>query len=500
MPHTRPAQVESSAPDVEFYPNHPDGGRGMLAIYKMVVKHFTHKTLDWQQLDELSGHRPQRKVWTVRSLTALANDYGLSVRHIEPFNYRRLASEGKEYLYELYDNEEVEWYAQHSNLGALGVFLTTFLATVRPHTQQASLNDIDDMLAEGRLVSVTLDGQILEGVTGNAYHAVLLLAQEGDNYVAHDPGPPGQAFRRIPRDLLWQAMGAEQNLAEVTGFMLRKAGMRLDQYVVREKPTLSRAYATGLIDSGKVTVNAAPSKPGYKLRDKDVVAIDYDESSQPAVPEIDLPVLYEDDDCIVINKPAGVLTHNKGVRYIEATVASFVRSRIKHMEGERAGIVHRLDRGTSGVIIAAKTPEALAFLQRQFHDRAVAKTYAAIVPGVMEPSEAIIDLPIERNPKAPATFRVGANGKVAQTYYRQVKAGNGFSLLELQPKTGRTHQLRVHLASQHHPIVGDELYGGMSADRLFLHAAKLEITLPNGQRRSFEAQTPPEFEEYLGTR
>lgn len=484
----------NQTPDVPFFANHPDGGRSMLAVYKMVVDHFTHKVLDWEELDLLSGHRPQRKVWTVRALTLLANDFGLGIKHYEPFNYRRLASEGKDYLYELYDNEEVEWYAEHSNLQALGVYLTTFLATVRPLTQQAELKDIDALLTEGRLVSVTLDGRILNGDLGNAYHAVLVIGREGDEYIVHDPGLPAQANRRIWREQLWEAMGGEENMSEVTGFMLRKAGLRLDQYVVREKPSLSRGYAVALIDGGKVTVNGQPSKPGYKLRDADAINIDYDEANQPEVPDIQLQVLYEDADCIVIDKPAGLLTHNKGVRYVEATVASFVRSRISHMDGERAGIVHRLDRGTSGVIIAAKTPEALSFLQKQFHDRLVTKTYLAVVPGQLEPGEAIIDMPIERNPKAPASFRVGANGKPAQTYYRTMQTGNGYSLLELQPKTGRTHQLRVHLASQGHPIIGDVLYGGETADRLFLHAAKLEINLPDGSRHQFESVAPEEFQ------
>jgi 23S rRNA pseudouridine1911/1915/1917 synthase len=324
---------------------------------------------------------------------------------------------------------------------------------------------------------------------------ILVIGREADGYIVHDPELPGTPNHRISREKLWEAMGSEQSTSEVAGFMLRKAGLRLDQFVIREKPTLSRAYATRLIIEGKVLVNGQANKPGYKLRHPDVITIDYNENDEPEVPDIDLPILYEDDDCIVINKPTGVLTHNKGIRYIEATVASFVRSRSNLLEGERPGIVHRLDRATSGVIICAKTPQALSWLQRQFHDHAAKKSYTAIIRGVLEPEAALIDMPIERNPKAPASFRVGANGKAAQTYYETLKiSANGrYSLLELQPRTGRTHQLRVHLTHQHHPIVGDTLYNGEVADRMYLHAHKLTITLPNGETKTFEAPLPPEF-------
>jgi 23S rRNA pseudouridine1911/1915/1917 synthase len=178
-------------------------------------------------------------------------------------------------------------------------------------------------------------------------------------------------------------------------------------------------------------------------------------------------------------------------------VASFARSRTDLMSGERPGIVHRLDRATSGVMICAKTPEALSWLQKQFHDRHSKKTYTAIVKGTPEPQEALIDMPIERNPKAPATFRVGANGKEAQTRYKVVRTSSKYSLLELQPRTGRTHQLRVHLAHQKHPIVGDTLYAGKPAERLYLHAHKLELTLPNGETKTFTAPIPEAFNSFL---
>jgi len=289
--------------------------------------------------------------------------------------------------------------------------------------------------------------------------------------------------------------------------------IRLDQYVVQERPRLSRAFAAKLIEQGKVLVNGAPSKAGFKVRGQDVVIIDYDEAELDAIPTIDLPILYEDKDCVVINKPAGVLSHAQGHLSGEATVATFLRNKLaddlreeKSSEDEageagrgqsnpRAGIVHRLDRATSGVMIGAKNQAALSWLQKQFAQRRVKKTYMAIVRGRMDPDEAVIDMPIERNPKAPATFRVGANGKPATTHYKVIETSEHFSLVELKPATGRTHQLRVHLAQVGHPIVGDPLYGDAQfGDRLFLHALSLEITTPDHERRTFTAPLPKEFE------
>ncbi len=272
---------------------------------------------------------------------------------------------------------------------------------------------------------------------------------------------------------------------------------RLDQKVIELIPELSRSFAVKLIEDGKVLVNGTPQhKAGSKVRDYDTVVVDYDIAELAVIPDIELEVLYEDDDCVVINKPVGLLTHSKGAFNPEATVATWLRSRLKDLEGSRGGIVHRLDRATSGVMICAKNPEALSWLQKQFSQRKTKKTYMAVVQGSMKPESAIIDMPIERNPKAPSTFRVGNQGKAARTTYRTVYAGENYSLLELKPETGRTHQLRVHLATQGHPIVGDTLYNGQEADRLYLHAAELEITIPNNhERKIFRVPTPKEFEE-----
>lgn len=277
-----------------------------------------------------------------------------------------------------------------------------------------------------------------------------------------------------------------------------QVGKRLDILVGEHLTRLSRGFIRKLIDDGKVTVGGAASKAGYKVREGDMVVMDYDEAELDEVPSIDLPVLYEDGDCLVINKPAGILTHAQGALITEATVATFLRDRLHDLSGIRGGIVHRLDRATSGVIMCAKNQDALSMMQKQFSQRKVKKSYMAIVRGHLKTKEAVIDMPIERNPKAPATFRVGPNGKAATTHYKVVKETAEYSLIELKPTTGRTHQLRVHLAQQGHPIVGDPLYGsGAFGDRLFLHAFSLEITLPNRTRETFTAPLPKEFDVLL---
>ncbi|MGH7195265.1 MAG: RluA family pseudouridine synthase [Candidatus Saccharimonadales bacterium] len=266
---------------------------------------------------------------------------------------------------------------------------------------------------------------------------------------------------------------------------------RLDQKVIELIPQLSRAFAVRLINDGKVTVNGlAEAKPGRKLKPSDEVLVDYEMSQLSQIPAIDLLIIYEDNDCLVIDKPAGILTHAKGAYNPEASVATFVNHKVNDLAGNRAGIVHRLDRGTSGVMIVAKNPQALKFLQKQFSMRKVNKTYLALIKGQIEPDAAIIDMPIERNPKRPQSFRAGARGKAAKTIYKTLKFNGQFALLQLQPETGRTHQLRVHLAELKHPIIGDNFYGGEADSRLMLHAKSLEITLPSGQRKIFKSEVP----------
>ena len=274
-------------------------------------------------------------------------------------------------------------------------------------------------------------------------------------------------------------------------------GQRLDVFIDAQLPGMSRSSIQKLIDQKSVTVDGKVEKSSYKVREGQKIVLDFDIEASQEIPEIKLNVLYEDDDCIVVDKPAGLLTHSKGQFNPEATVATFIESKTKGFEGDRKGIVHRLDRATSGVIIAAKTPEALTWLQKQFSSRRVTKTYVAVINGQLEPEEAVIDVPIERNPKKPQTFRAGGNGKSAVTAYKVIKSNEIKQLVELCPQTGRTHQLRVHLLYLGHPIVGDTLYGGVPADRLYLHAHKLEITLPSKERKVFTSAVPSAFQAIM---
>ncbi len=272
--------------------------------------------------------------------------------------------------------------------------------------------------------------------------------------------------------------------------------IRLDHWLAQQYPDFSRAFLQKLCSNNEVLVNGVPEKSGFKLKPEDNVEVLYDLASSVKIEDIELPILFQDKDVIVINKPSGVISHSRGRYWYEPSVASFIRQ-LTHQDGDRAGIVHRLDRATSGVMICARNQSAQQWLQHQFSSRQVKKTYSAIITGQLKPSAAVIDMPIERNPKAPATFRAGPNGKQAITTYRTISDSAKYSLVELQPYTGRTHQLRVHLKQLGHPIVGDTLYAGETATRLMLHARSLEITLPGKIKKVFEAPLPREFKVFI---
>jgi 23S rRNA pseudouridine1911/1915/1917 synthase len=482
---------------VPFYPNHEDNMHCSVAVYRMLFDYFTHRKIDWEEMDKMAGFTNHKAPWTVTIWERMSSQ-GFDIRMIEAFDYRKYMHEGDHYLRQYLSDDEYDWQVKNTNILDITPQIPSFLKRVQVESHSPTLDDIDQMLDEDRLVSLTLNSQVLNGKKGYVSHAVLVIEKEGDEYIIHDPGLPPQPYRRVPAQKLWQAMGGDDNTVEATGIKYKPTPTRADVLLAQQYPLYSRAALAKLFDKGAVTHNGRVLKAGEKLLSNVTVTADIS-SLTPDNNTIELPVLYEDDDCVVINKPAGVLTHGQGAFSTEATVATFLRRHITDMTGERAGIVHRLDRATSGVIVGAKNPEALSYLQRQFADRNAKKTYVAIVKGHLKQKEAIIDMPIERNPKAPATFRVGANGKAARTHYRVLAESQTASLVELKPETGRTHQLRVHLAHIGHPIVGDSLYGGAKhGDRLYLHAKQLEIALPEThERKTFTAPLPPEFEEYM---
>ena len=275
-------------------------------------------------------------------------------------------------------------------------------------------------------------------------------------------------------------------------FLLKSPKTRLDLELSTRYPEISRSTWQKHVKAGHVTVNGeVVLSPKQDIIAADALAatipdaIDFSEST--------LPIVYIDDNVIVINKPIGVLSHSKGAMNDEFTVGEFFRRYSTYnSDTNRPGIVHRLDRDTSGIMIGARNPETATLLQKQFADRKTKKTYLAIVDGLPKVAKAQIDLPIGRNPSAPSTFKVDVKGKAALTKYEVVAANETQSLLYLYPRTGRTHQLRVHMKYINTPITGDKVYGKPS-DRLYLHAASLEITIPVSDRHVFEAPIPTEF-------
>lgn len=279
-------------------------------------------------------------------------------------------------------------------------------------------------------------------------------------------------------------------------FQLKSVKQRLDALLAERYQSISRSTWQKYIRAGYVSVNdLTAERVKQEVTAADSIAVNIPENTDYSSQE--LPIIYLDDDVIVVNKPAGVLTHSKGALNDEFTVAEFFRRYTTvGLETNRPGIVHRLDRDTSGVIIGARTPEAFALLKAQFADRKAKKYYIAITEGTPDHMKATIDIPIARNPAAPSTFRADSKGKPAVTDYEVLDVRDNRSLIALHPRTGRTHQLRVHLQFLHTPIVGDRIYG-QSNTRLYLHAYTLEITTALGKRQIFTAPIPNSFQQYF---
>ena len=271
---------------------------------------------------------------------------------------------------------------------------------------------------------------------------------------------------------------------------------RLDILLAEKYVEFSRSTWQKYIKSGYVAINGTPAKNAKQdVTEADAIAVNIPDGTDYSSSE--LPIIYLDDNIIVVNKPAGVLTHSKGALNDEFTVADFFRRYTSvGLDTNRPGIVHRLDRDTSGVIIGARTPESFAILKAQFADRKAKKQYVAITSGIPKQLKAAIDIPIGRNPSAPSTFRPDSKGKAAITDYDVLDIRDNLALVALSPRTGRTHQLRVHLQFLNTPILGDRIYG-KAGERLYLHAFKLEITVAPEQRETFLAPVPDSFAVYF---
>jgi 23S rRNA pseudouridine1911/1915/1917 synthase len=285
------------------------------------------------------------------------------------------------------------------------------------------------------------------------------------------------------------------------------AGQRLDNWLNARLPDYSRSRIQDWIKSGHVRVNGAGSRPAYTLRGGETIDV------QPAAltplraqaEAIPLTMLYEDADLVAIDKPAGMVVH-AGAGVQSGTLVNALLHRFAELSGLggalRPGIVHRLDRFTSGVLLVAKNDAAHRGLAEQFAGREVRKTYLALVQGEVKTESGRIERPIARDPvhRTRMTARL-AEGRAAWSEYRVLRRFTGFTLLEVRIGTGRTHQIRVHLASIRHPVVGDTLYGAAAQaelGRYFLHAHRIGFRQPaTGEAIEVMSPMPPELEAWL---
>jgi 23S rRNA pseudouridine1911/1915/1917 synthase len=295
------------------------------------------------------------------------------------------------------------------------------------------------------------------------------------------------------------------------------AGSRLDRWLAAQEPALSRARLQALIADGHVLVGGRIPKPSYRLREGDEVTIEV----PPAPPEvlepepIALAIVFEDEQVLVVDKPSGMVVH-PGAGHARATLAAAVLAHAPGTAGvggpRRPGVVHRLDKDTSGLLVIAKTQLAYESLTRQLAARTVGRRYVALVQGAMSRSEGVVDAPIGRHPhdRIRMAIRPAGRGKRAVTRYRLLERFSHYTWIEARLETGRTHQIRVHMASLGHPVVGDRLYGGgdgngrrrgkapMPFEGLALHAAELAFVHPaTGTMVEFTAPLPPHIVNLL---
>ena len=293
------------------------------------------------------------------------------------------------------------------------------------------------------------------------------------------------------------------------------AGRRLDLYLASRLPDLSRTRIQELIDQGRVHISERLARRAQRVMPGDIIDIEIlpRPPLRAAPEEIPLDVLYEDEDVIVVNKPAGMVVH-AGAGAARGTLVNALLhhfSKLSSLGGNlRPGIVHRLDRGTSGAMVVARNDVAHRLLAEQFRSRVVSKTYIALLHGRMSRDAGTIERPISRDPqrRTRMTARLG-HGRAAQTDWRVLLRLGNLSLIEAEPRTGRTHQIRAHFAAAGHPLVGDTLYsaprqvraGGASLNplgRVFLHAARLSFAHPRtGATIEVRAPLDPGLREYL---
>lgn len=288
------------------------------------------------------------------------------------------------------------------------------------------------------------------------------------------------------------------------------AGERADVALARLLG-FTRTFAADILDAGGVTSDSAAIVKSDRLVEGAVLDVSWKPKQEPVIiarAVSSLSIVFEDDDIVVIDKPVGVTAHPsvgwEGPTVLGALAAAGIRVSTSGA-AERAGIVHRLDAGTSGLMVVAKSENAYSHLKRAFHDREVSKIYHAVAQGHPDPLKGTIDAPIGRHPGARWKFAVTNAGKPSVTHYETLEAFPGASLLEIHLETGRTHQIRVHLSAQRHPCVGDEMYGAdptmskrLGLTRQWLHAMRLGFQHPaSGENVEFTSTYPDDLSHAL---
>ena len=296
-------------------------------------------------------------------------------------------------------------------------------------------------------------------------------------------------------------------MSKTLEFTAETAVQRLDRFLADQFPDLSRSRLQHLIGEGQVTVDGAPTRQANRLKAGQLVTITIPQppSSHVEPQDIPLEVVFQDRDILVIDKPGGLTVH-PGAGHRDQTLVNGLLKLCPDLRGvgesERPGIVHRLDKGTSGLLVVAKSQSAYSALVKQLKLRKFKKVYTALVRGCLFPDEAVIDAPLGRDPRNRKRIAVVSSGREAVTRYRVARYYDGYTLVEVMPETGRTHQIRVHLSSLGNPLAGDGTYGRTHPrlNRHFLHAGFLGLAHPStGEQVEFTSELPSELSAFLYT-
>lgn len=286
--------------------------------------------------------------------------------------------------------------------------------------------------------------------------------------------------------------------------------VRLDSYISTKDINLSRAAIQKLLEDKNITVNGEIKKNSYKVKSGDVIEINIPEVKDSGIKAEDIPVeiVYEDSDIIVVNKPKGMVVHpangNPDGTLVNA-IMNICKDSLSGIGGEiRPGIVHRLDKNTSGLLIIAKNDNAHIKMSEQIKNREVKKIYIALVRGVIQEDEATISMPIARSKKDRKKMAVDKDGKEAITHFKVLKRYDKYTLLEIKIDTGRTHQIRVHMSQIGHPVIGDDVYSNgkneFGVEGQMLHARSLDFKHPiTGKSIHLEAELPKYFKDVIAT-